>query len=85
MVKQQKSLPGMEDTKITEIENLALKYAEVRDQRMAALKGEVEFKQKLLVAMKRAKKQTYRRHNVEVRIVHEEETVKVKVKENEDE
>ncbi len=85
MVKQQKNLPGMEDTKITEIENLALKYAEVRDQRMAALKGEVEFKQKLLVGMKRATKQPYRRHNVEVRIVHEEETVKVKVKENEDE
>lgn len=84
MVKQQKKLPGMEDTKITEIENLALKYAEVRDQRMTALKGEVELKGQLLAAMKKVHKQVYRRHNVEVRIVHEEETVKVKVKEKEE-
>ena len=84
MPKVQTNLPGMEDTKITEIEDLALQYAEVRDSRIAALKGEVELKGQLLAAMKKAGKQVYRRHNVEVRIVHEEETVKVKVKEKED-
>ncbi len=84
MVKVQKNLPGMEDTQITEIEDLALAYAGVRDDRMQALKTEVELKQKLLTAMKKAGKQVYRRHNVEVSIVHEEETVKVKVKEKEE-
>ena len=69
--KGQESLPGMEDTKITEIENLALKYAGVRDERMVLTQEEGQLKKALLTAMKKAHKKTYKRHIVEVQIVME--------------
>lgn len=77
---RQKSLEGMEDREIKELQDAAISYAEIRDERMALNKQEVELKTQLLTLMKKHKKETYVYNGVEVNIVHEEETVKVKVK-----
>ena len=77
---RQQQLPEMEDNKIAVLEDLALSYAEVRDERMGLSKREVELKGKLLDLMKAQKKEHYHRGNIKIDIVHEEETVKVKVK-----
>lgn len=77
-------LPEMEDREIRPLHEAALEYAEIRDSRMALNKQEVELKGRLLGLMKQHGKETYAYDGVEVRIVHEEETVKVKVKAHED-
>ena len=48
---RQQQLPEMEDNKISVLEDLALSYAEVRDERMGLSKQEVELKGKLLDLM----------------------------------
>lgn len=53
------SLPGMERKAIKEIEKLADEYAELRDDRMAVLKNEVDAKAKLIDAMHRNGVNTY--------------------------
>lgn len=50
-IARQKDLPGMEDRKITAIENAAQDYAEIRDQRQELTTQEVELKTKLLKLM----------------------------------
>lgn len=77
---RQADLPGMEDRLLPELEEGARAYAEIRDQRMALNKQESELKANLLMLMKKHEKETYRHGDVEIRIVHEEETIKVKVK-----
>lgn len=74
------SLPGMEDREIAELQGLALEYAEKRDERMAIGVQEVDLKGKLLAAMKRNHKRSYSYNGVEIDVVTEEETVKVRVK-----
>jgi hypothetical protein len=77
---RQQQLPEMEDSKITVLEDLALSYAEVRDERQGLTKREVELKGKLLDLMKAQKKEHYHRGNIKIDVVHEKENVKVKVK-----
>jgi hypothetical protein len=76
---KQPRLPGQEDAAITELETAAEGYAETRDQRQALLAEEVEQKAQLLALMKRHKKEHYEHNGVIIDIVHEEETVKVKI------
>ena len=82
---RQQQLPEMEDNKISVLEDLALSYAEVRDERMGLSKQEVELKGKLLDLMKAQKKEHYHRGNIKIDIVHEKENVKVKVKTGQEE
>lgn len=77
---RQQQLPGVEDNKVAVLEDKALQYAEVRDQRMSLSRKEVEFKGELLDLMKAQKRKHYKRGNIEIAIVHESENVKVKVK-----
>jgi len=82
---RQARLPEMEDPEIEELEGLAETYASVRDQRMALTPQEKKLKYDLHAAMKRHGKEKYLRDGIEIKIVHEEETVKVKVKHNSEE
>ena len=77
-------LPGMEDAEIEELEDAAREYANLRDDRMNLLNSEVEMKEKLLDLMKRHKKEKYVHDGVEIKITHEKETIKVKIKKDED-
>jgi hypothetical protein len=76
---RQQPLPGMVERKIQKIYELAMDYADLRDQRMALGAKEIEKKGQLLDLMKAHKKLHYEYGGVCVDIVHEEETVKVKV------
>jgi hypothetical protein len=78
---KQTRLPGTErhDTH-PDIEEAAAKYVEARDERMSLTKREVETKAVLLATMKAHKLDKYRcdSEDLEVEIVPEGETVKVK-------
>ena len=76
---QDAALPGMEDSAITEIESLAHDYADVRDARQELTAKEVALKTRLTSAMKKHHKTTYKRGTIEVNLIVEEETVKVKI------
>lgn len=80
MPKKQESLPGMEDREITELEESAHAYAAVRDERMYLTAEEVELKVKLLALMKKYEKEKYVHAGVEISVVHEQETVKVRIR-----
>ena len=71
-------LPGMEDAGIRELENLAEKYADVRDQRIALSKEEGTMQDDLLALMKKHHKVEY--HHDEVHIWVKSVEMKVKVK-----
>jgi hypothetical protein len=73
-------LPGMEDNKIEALEEIALDYADVRDERIKLSQQEGELKGQLLQLMKAQKREHYQRGRIIIDIVHEEENVKVKVK-----
>ncbi len=77
---KQKRLPGMEDAEIQELEALAEEYDDIKNQRVALSAKEVPLKKKLLDIMKANNKTKYTRDGVEVELVVEEETVKVKIK-----
>ena len=70
----------IEDSAILDLEDAAKEYANTRDDRMALLETEVE----LLELMKKNKKEVYKRDGIEIRIAHEKETVKVKVKKDDE-
>lgn len=82
-IPRQSALPGMEDAKIAAIENLALDYAELRDERVALSAREVDLKQKLIDKMHALGKTEYKRNGVQVKLTVEKEGVKVRVKEEE--
>ncbi len=69
----------MEDRKIEELHIAATEYVKYRDKRQQLTQTEVELKTELLRLMKKHKKETYKVDGIEVNIVHEEETVKVKI------
>lgn len=78
-------LPGLEDPAIEELEKLAKLYAKTRDKRQAIGVQEVDLKGQLLVAMKKNGKEEYTHGKISIRVVVEEETVKVKIRKDEDE
>ena len=82
---RQARLPEMDDPKIEELESLALDYASIRDQRQALTAQEVPLKQNLLNAMKARGKEHYKRNGIDIKLVSEQETVKVKVAKKESE
>lgn len=77
---RQKRLPGMADAKLEALHDAALSYAEIRDQRQALTKQEVELKGSLLTLMHKHNKDHYEYKGVTVDLVAEQETVKVRVK-----
>ena len=77
---RQQRLPEMEDPKVEALEDQALRYAEVRDQRMSLSQQEIELKGQLLDLMKAQKREHYQRGPIKIDIVHEKENIKVKVK-----
>jgi len=83
-IPRQTSLPGMGDNKIVAIENAALDYAEIRDERQALTVREVELKTKLIGLMHKAEKVEYKRNGILVRLVPEGENIKVRVKSEDD-
>jgi hypothetical protein len=83
-IPRQSQLPGIEDQKIVAIENAALDYAEVRDARQGLTRQEVDLKKRLLDLMHAKELTTYKRNGISVAVVLEEETVKVRVKLEED-
>lgn len=80
-IPRQKSLPGMGDAKIAAIENAALDYVEIRDKRQALSADESSLKKELLTLMHKEGKTEYKRNGISIKVVVEEETVKVRVKE----
>jgi hypothetical protein len=76
---RQQRIPGTEDAKIDALEDAAQDYAAKRDQRMQLTIQESDLKMTLLRLMKENKKETYQRDGVEINIVHEEETVRVRI------
>ncbi len=72
-------LPGMEDAEIEELEDQARTYVSARDERMACTETEVEEKTSLLGLMKKYDRKSYRHGEVEIKVVAEEETVKVRI------
>ena len=70
----------IEDRAIKPLEEAASDYADIRDERMRLTEQETGLKARLLSLMKKYRKTTYDRDGVHIEIVHEEETVKVRVK-----
>lgn len=83
-IPRQKALPGMENTKIAAIENAALDYVEIRDERQELTKREVELKEKLSKLMHAQGKTEYVRGGISVKLEPEGEKVKVRVRDEDD-
>jgi hypothetical protein len=76
-----RSLPGMADDVIEELRDAALKYVDVRDQRMALTKLEVEAKETLLTCMHEHKKKRYHDSEAELLVeIERSQTEKIKVR-----
>lgn len=75
---KQQFIPGQEPVVNKEIEKLASEDVDVRDERMDALRIEVELKGKLVAALKEAGLAVYRRGEYDIRI-ESQDKVKVKV------
>lgn len=76
---RQKRLPGMADAKIEALQSTALDYAEIRDQRIELIKQEAPLKERLIKLMHKYNKTEYVFQGVSVKLVAEEENVKVKI------
>ena len=76
---KQADLPGMENREVKELNEAALEYAEIRDQRQQLTLQEVGLKAKVLNLMHKRKMSDYVFEGIEIHVVLEEETVKVKV------
>jgi hypothetical protein len=73
-------LPGVSDAEIEALQDKAREYADIRDQRQALTTQEVNLKGELLKLMKKHHKEEYEYEDVQVKLVHEEETVKVRIR-----
>ena len=76
---RQDSLPTMENRKIKALQDAAMDYANIRDQRVALSAQEVDLKQKLIDLMHKHEKETYTYQGVTITLVMEQENVKVKI------
>lgn len=81
---RQRQLPGVGDTKIAAIENLAMDYAELRDQRLELNVQEVALKKKLVDLMHKKKLKNYKRDGITIALTIEKEGIKVRVKSEKD-
>ena len=82
-IARQDDLPGMEDRTIKALEDAALDYAEIRDERQALTLREAELKTKLIDLMHQLKKTEYQKGNISISLVVEKEKVRVRVKKEE--
>jgi hypothetical protein len=82
---RQQRLPGTDDNKIADLEAAAENYAEVRDERMALLKQEVDLQESLLKLMKKHDRVSYRRDGIKITVVEKSEKVRVRVSHGEEE
>jgi hypothetical protein len=76
---RQLPIPGTEDREIATLNDAALDYAELRDQRVAALAAEIQAKATLLDLMHSYKKTNYKYDNIFIEITPEGEKLKVKI------
>lgn len=76
---KQKTLPTMEDRAIQPLQDAAHEYASVRDERMDLNQREHKLKEKVLGLMRKHGKQRYRFQEIDIEVVSEEETVKVRI------
>jgi hypothetical protein len=76
---RQRSLPGMEDKAVRSLDNLALRYDEIKKARMKLTEQEVESKEDLRDMMHKLKRNHYRHKNIAIDLVPEGEKVHVKV------
>jgi len=79
-IARQKSLPGMEDTRIKAIEEVALDYVDMRDERQRIGTDEVRLKTRLLELMHKEKKTEYHRGTVHITVKPEGEKITVRIK-----
>lgn len=77
---RQTTLPGMADRKIAALENAALHYADVRDERMRWTKQEVDAKKEVQRLMHEQNRERYERDGIEIELVPEGENVRVRVR-----
>jgi hypothetical protein len=82
---KQQPLKGMEERVIQDLQDKAIEYADVRDERMKLSRQEGELQGELLALMHKHKKKTYAYQGVEITVVVEKEKAKVKVKSVDDE
>src|ERR1035438_3134029 len=68
---RQDRLPGMADAKIQALHNAAMDYADIRDQRQALTKQEVDLKEKLICLMHAHKKEVYDYNGVHIELIVE--------------
>jgi tryptophanyl-tRNA synthetase len=83
-IAKQKTLPTMTDRKIEALEDAALAYAEVRDERIELSKSEIDKKSDLMALMHQHKKKSYHRGNIHIDLIVEKEKIKVKIKSQSD-
>ena len=76
---RQKSLPGMESTALKDLEDAAHEYADVRDERIELNQREANLKDKLMKLMRKHGKKDYAHAEVEIHLIPEGETVRVKI------
>jgi hypothetical protein len=81
---RQARLPKMEDPEIEDLEAAAEEYVGYRDQRQDLTRDEVRLKDKLLGLMKDYNRETYNHAGIEIKVVHTETKVRVKIKRDED-
>lgn len=82
---KQKDLPEMSDRKLDDLSDTAHDYAKVRDSRMELSQEEGQLKAKLLTLMKKHRMKEYIYEDVEIRVVTEEESVKVRIRRQKEE
>ena len=81
---KQADLPGMENREIKELNDAAEEYASIRDERQQLTVQEVGLKAKVLSLMHKRKMNDYVFNGIEIHVIMEEETVKVKVPKKKD-
>jgi hypothetical protein len=77
---RQQSLPGLEDRAIAVLDDAALSYAEIRDQRMELTLQETQAKDKVSKLMHKRGKTKYQHGNILIELIPEGEKVKVRIK-----
>lgn len=76
---RQQRIPGTEDAKIDALEDAAQDYAAICDQIQLAGTKKRNAKVTMLQLMKKNEKVSYRHDGIEIKVVPEEETIRVRV------
>ena len=77
-------LPGLEDTAIQALDDAALMYAELRDERLELGVREAAHKARALALMKKHGRTSYRHAGVEISVIAGADELRVKIKRAED-